>query len=181
MPWGDGMFMSDDPTLARSASIGTLTHCGIGRLAPVTRVPSSAEIRATARDLTKGLPRIEARAHTQKVIAGVSSYFWHLLPDPTWMFYGSEVHLGTGRVDLLWRDFVGRVLIDEVKTGHPRTLLALDTHRQVENYRRLGLTLWGPVFAGIRLLSTSVPSRSVFIAPDGLRIPLQVSSLRAGA
>ncbi|MGK5111671.1 PD-(D/E)XK nuclease family protein [Geodermatophilus sp. CPCC 205506] len=165
----------DDEELARSGQVGVLVHATIGTLAARTRCPSPTDLRAAADRALGAFAPIEARAHRQNVAALSGSYFWHLLPPATWIFAGTELDVGVGRVDLVWRDSGDRVLIDEIKTGSPRELGLARTTAQVRRYLDCATQLWPDRFIGIRLLSLTEPHRSVLVRPDGSRVPLHRS------
>jgi hypothetical protein len=166
----------DDEERARPASTGTATHTAIAALAAVTRTPTGPEVTAAINAALPMYSPIEARAHKQKVAGLVAVYFWHLLPPPTWLFAGSEVELGDGRVDLLWRDSADRLLLDEIKTGAPRTLALSTTEQQVQRYLATARDIWGERFLGVRLLSLADWRRSVLVTPDGTRQPLRLTT-----
>jgi hypothetical protein len=175
------MFVNlDDGTKARSATVGALAHEGIARLLARGIDPTPHQVRQLVGELASQFPRMEGRAHRQKLTASISSYFWHLLPPKEFIFHGAEVDLGTGRPDLLWVDFQGAVLLDEVKTGNHRALETSDTYDQVEKYREIAVSAWGQQFLGIRLLSTSAPRKSLYVTADGARMPLNSTPFRGG-
>lgn len=155
-----------DETMARSMTVGALTHRAIASIAAVTLEPSHELITTEANaGLTEFRP-IEKRAHRQNIAGAISAYFWHMLPPPHWLFMGSELHLGLGRIDLLWLHSDGWWLVDEVKVGHGTELGTRKTVEQVERYSAAGLDMWGDDFAGVRILTTGDPSLSIFAGPD---------------
>ncbi|MBN1093443.1 hypothetical protein JKP75_13245 [Blastococcus sp. TML/M2B] len=162
----------DDEELARSSQVGVLVHATIGTLAARTRTPTAAELRIAADRAMHMFAPIEARAHRQNIASLTGSYFWHLLPPPGWLFAGTELDVGVGRIDLLWRDRDDRVLIDEIKAGSPRGISLARTSAQVTRYGDCATRLWPDQFIGIRLLSLTEPHRSVFVRSDGGRMPL---------
>lgn len=162
----------DDEELARSSQVGVAVHAAIGALAAHTRSPTVAELQRAAHRALGSFAPIEARAHKQNVASLAGSYYWHLLPPATWLFAGSELDVGAGRVDLLWRDDADRLLIDEIKAGSPRELGLARTRAQTGRYLDCATQLWPDQFIGIRLLSLADPHRSVLVRPDGNRVPL---------
>lgn len=170
------MFTENDVELARASMVGSLIHEAIGLLAAETLRPTVAQILGAANASVDQFPQIEGRAHRQNIAAGTASYFSRLLPPPSWIFHGTEVHLGHGRLDLLWTDFEDRILIDEVKTGHSRALHLRGTRQQVDGYRACAVDTWGDQFLGVRLLSTADPYASLFINPDGSTCQLFATS-----
>jgi hypothetical protein len=165
----------DDEELARPASTGTATHASIAALAARTRTPTGPEVMAAVNAALPMFSPIEARAHRQNVTGLVAGYFWNLLPPATWLFAGSEVQLGEGRVDLLWRDSGDRLLLDEIKTGAPRSLSLSSTQQQVSRYLTAAHEIWGERFVGVRLLSLRDWRRSLFVSLDGSQRPLRSS------
>jgi hypothetical protein len=162
----------DDEELARSSQIGVAVHAAIGALAAVTRCPTTTQLQAAANRALGDFAPIEARAHKQNVASLAGSYFWHLLPPAEFVFAGSELDLGVGRVDLLWRDSDDRLLVDEIKTGSPRELSLARTTAQVTRYLDCATQLWPDQCIGVRLLCLADPRRSVLVRPDGSRAPL---------
>lgn len=167
-PWRD-MFSGIEEEMARSTEVGVLVHRVIGDLAACTRYPSPDVIMAAADRCLSHFRPIEVRAHRQTIAGAVGSYFWHLLPPARFQFLGAELHLGTGRTDLLWGDQSGAVVVDELKTGHVRALSSAATAQQVHKYLAGGSALWGAAFLGVRLLSTASPRQSLMVHPDGHR------------
>lgn len=168
--------MFDDEELARADSVGRAIHETIARLAVRTLVPTTSEILDAVAMALHAYRPIEARAHRQKIAAHVHTYFRRLLPPEQWRFVGAEMQLGAGRVDLLWQNRDGGLLIDELKTGNARQLDTRRTREQVAAYLDCALSIWPDVLSGLRLLSTSEPSRSLFISPDGSAT--QISTIR---
>jgi hypothetical protein len=159
--------MFTDEELARTDMVGRAIHDTIARLAVHTLAPTTSEILdAVAAELRPYRP-IEARAHRQKIAAHVHTYFQRLLPSAQWRFVGAEIQLGPGRVDLLWQNRDGALLIDELKTGNARQLQTRRTREQVAAYLDCAHSIWPDRLSGLRLLSTSEPTRSLFISPDG--------------
>lgn len=174
---GGVMFVNDDPTKARAAAIGVLAHRGIAHLLAHTEHPSDKQVRDVSRHLVALYPAVEARSHRQKLTGMIHSYFWNFLPPAAYQFFGAELDLGLGRVDLLWKSSSGAVFVDEVKTGHSPSLLTSAVVEQVENYRILGLAVWPDHFLGIRLLSTASPNASLHVRANGSIEPLAESGL----
>lgn len=175
------MNITYDETMARAPQVGALIHEAIGLLAAESMNPSPARILRVADACVDRFPQIEGRAHRQNIAAGAAAYFAHLLPPASWLFHGTELHLGHGRLDLVWTNARDEILIDEAKTGHSRTLHLQRTRDQVETYRACAVDTWGSAFLGVRLLSTSDPYASVFIAADGSELPLFATSFVRGA
>ncbi|MCD4532505.1 PD-(D/E)XK nuclease family protein [Nocardioides sp. cx-169] len=166
-----------DEGLARSADLGTLTHLAIARLAE-SGTPTLAQQAGVIATLLDGVRPIEKRAHRQNLRAAVMSYFSRLALPPQWQLLGAETPLGRGRVDLAWRDDEGRILLDEVKTGHHRRLATSTVQMQVHEYIASGRTRWGDAFLGCRLLSTHDPGSSTYTDTALRTIPLVQTSYR---
>ena len=166
----------DDEELARSSQIGVAVHAAIGTLAAVTRCPTTSQLQVAANRALGDFAPIEARAHKQNVASLAGSYFWHLLPPAEFVFAGTELDLGAGRVDLLWRDSDDRLLIDEIKAGSPRELSLPRTTAQVTRYLDCATRLWPDQCIGVRLLCLADPHRSVLVRPDGDRAPLPATT-----
>jgi hypothetical protein len=159
--------MFDDEELARTDAVGRAIHETVARLAVHTLAPTTSDILDAVAMVLHAYRPIEARAHRQKVAAHVHTYFRRLLPPAQWRFVGAEMQLGPGRVDLLWQDHGGALLIDELKTGNARQLQTRRTREQVVAYLDCAHSIWPDLLTGLRLLSTSEPARSLFISPDG--------------
>jgi hypothetical protein len=169
------VFTDPDEELARSRTIGVLAHQAIAQVAAVTLAPTARVLQEAADAALRGFRPIEARAHRQNIAAICGSYFWHLAPPRGWAFAGTELHVGVGRVDLVWRDPLDSLLVDELKTGSPRQLGLPDVRLQADRYRQQARRLWPTRFVGLRLLSTSEPRRSLFIQPAGGVSPLHTT------
>ena len=175
------MFVNlEDGTKARAGTVGALAHEGIARFLTDGIEPTPEEVRRLAGELVSPFAQVEGRAHRQRLVGAISSYFWHHLPPREFLFHGAEVDLGSGRPDLLWASFRGEVLLDEVKTGNHRTLKTRATTEQVERYREIACHAWGDQFLGIRLLSTSTPGKSLFVSADGSVTQLASTSFLGG-
>jgi len=161
-----------DEELARSREVGGLTHRVLATLAQHTQRPSPDEIKRAISAAMPGYAPIEARAHRQNIASGVFAYFRFLLPPTPWSFLGAEVALGPGRVDLMWQEAGGQVLLDEIKTGSSRQLALTRTLDQITSYLDCARSEFGDSLVGLRLLSTTDPRRSLFIHPGGEHQPL---------
>lgn len=162
-----------DETLARHRDVGSIAHRVIATLAAQTRTP---DVPAILRAVDRALPQLEpneGRAHKQNIAGSVNTYFNRLLPPAGWDFHGAEVHLGRGRIDLLWQNPAGRLLIDEVKTGHAAFFASTDNLSQALRYVHHARQLYGARLAGLRLLCLSHPGQSLFLHhPHAAPIPL---------
>lgn len=169
--------MDTDETLARHLDMGAATHRVIASLAVAATAPNYAQIKDAVSRALPHLSENEARAHRQNLIGQAVTYFQRLIPGTGWSFHGSEVHLGVGRVDLLWRANTGHLLVDELKTGH-RAFFGTATHMsQGRHYLRECRRLHGPSVTGLRLLCISSPRHSLYLAdPTGDYVPLLLPS-----
>lgn len=154
-----------DEGLARKADLGIRAHQVIAKLAARGAQPTYAEQTEAVKAALTGFRPVEKRAHRQNLLSDVHTYFTHLIPPASWLFAGSEDRLGTGRVDLIWTDPDGRILLDEIKTGTPWSLRTTNTQLQVAGYIAAARTRWGRLFVGLRLLSTYDHRESTFIDP----------------
>lgn len=161
-----------DETLIRAPLTGAAIHRVIAALAPETRQPTLAQIQAEINAELHRFRPIEARAHRQNIAGCVQRYFLRCLPPVDFSFVNAEHDLGVGRADLVWVDGAQYVLVDEIKSGHPRSLHLAQTQEQCDRYRLAGLAAWSDRFIGIRLLSVTDPEASLFCGPDGARSPL---------
>jgi hypothetical protein len=175
--------MFDDEELARTDIVGRIIHNTIASFAARGRaMPTPTELIAVATSRLAGVGLNEARAHRQNIAGAVAVYFRQLLPPAGWKFRGSEMHLGDGRVDLVWAGPGRRILLDEIKTGHPRQLETSRTRDQVHGYLATARGIWPDRLHGLRLLSTAEPGRSVFIDAHGFIRPLSaVTEVRSAA
>lgn len=165
------MFPIDDEELQRAGLVGALAHRCIAELAGAVSRPTTRHITTIVDQSLSAFSPIEARAHRQNLAGVVGGYFWHFELPPGWTFWGSEVHVGVGRLDLLWRR--GRlVLIDEVKTGSARQMRLARTSTQLDQYVTTGSAVWGEQFIGVRLLCVVDPRQSLFIHPHAAHQPL---------
>lgn len=172
-----GMFDIDEE-LARPTDEGSIAHAVIATLAARTRNPTFGEMSAQVNAALGRFAPIEGRAHRQNILGAVSRYFRQCLPPARFIFGGAEHDLGVGRPDLLWVDIGGYILVDEIKTGSPRSLLLTRTIEQVERYRAACVAAWAELFLGLRLLCVSDPAASVFILPGGGTLPLSSTLLQ---
>jgi hypothetical protein len=115
----------------------------------------------------------DRHAFKQRVITGVASYFRFFLPDPAWTLLGCELRAGRCPFDLVWKTPEGRIVIDEIKAGRLQTK---PEREAVEGQLARQLTAaqhkWHSHFSGIRLLWIGAPLHSVFVRPDGVRVPI---------
>ncbi len=107
----------------------------------------------------------------------MASYLRSLLPPEAWSFVAAEPAISRLRPDLLWREgATGRILLDEIKTGG----FSGRTERvdaQIGRYAVAAHAQYGDAFAGVRLVFTSYPARSVLCRPDGSVTPLNDAGL----
>lgn len=164
---------------------GLLTHKLIARCAADPNRPdevSAAWILPHATEVLAdhgGTSR--RRAMLQKISTLGLRYFRQFGPDADWVFAGAEMPLDRGRTDLAWATPTGR-LIDELKTS-PFAVVADDGEAvdQVVGYARSASRDPCIPFAGVRLLTLSVPANALFITPSLAVIPLEAGSQNGGA
>jgi hypothetical protein len=106
----------------------------------------------------------------QRVVCGLAAYLRCFDVDG-WTLIGSEVPLGGGFADLVWKTPVG-VIVDEVKSG------AFDPfdrrlHKQVDRYVTGGFGRWGDDFAGVRVLPLLTPRKAMFVNHHGEWAPMR--------
>lgn len=154
----------NEETLARHHEMGAVAHRVIARIAARTRTPSMDLIRAEILGALPHLEPNEGRAHRQNITGAVNTYFGRLLPPEPWKFHGAEVALGRGRLDLLWRDPHGRLLIDEIKTGRAAFFETTANLQQGRTYVADGRRQFGNRLTGLRLLCLQHPERSLYLA-----------------
>ncbi|KRF29464.1 hypothetical protein [Phycicoccus sp. Soil802] len=166
-----------DETLARPALVGALAHMAI---AAVLADPHGVGTMLGSNGWRRALweadrllcpPLVESRAHRQIIASAVTVYFRQLLPPPQWSLLASEPLVSGTRPDVLWRHRSGRLLADEIKTGH--TSLDLTRTRQ-QAARQLAAirSTHGDAAIGIRVLSTRAPQASWFLDSAGGRGPM---------
>lgn len=176
MPWADrcrrssGMEPLDDKYLARPNDMTGVCQQVIAHLAVRTANPDARTILTAVDRALPHLGHNEGRAHRQNIAGGVRTYFDRLLPAGDWRFYGHDVHLGRRRVELLWRDSAGRLLIDEVKTGHHAFFATSPNFAHGRRLVHQARDLYGPGLLGLRLLCLSNPRGSLFFR-DGYAPP----------
>lgn len=130
------------------------------------------KIWVTASRLFAERPMPQNAACRQRVITTTGAYFARFHREG-WEFLGSEVKLGTGRVDLIWRTPNGRIVIDEVKvTASGAVVDDADTIGQVRRYNDAATSTWGDAFVGVRLLPLTAPGWALWCSPTGERHPL---------
>jgi hypothetical protein len=173
-----GEVPAHDEVLARTTLIGSLAHRAIVELlaqyagnSPGLPAAMTGELALSTADGLLGPASVQTRAHRQVLAGAICSYFWHLLPPSPWSFLAGEHSLRPGRVDVLWAEPGGRVLIDEIKTGRGGVDLAA-TAAQARRYLTAGVAQFGAALVGVRVLSTADPSRSWLCRPGAGPLPL---------
>jgi hypothetical protein len=179
--WPPGLFrymlQPHDEEKSRTPQIGALIDTAIGLIPGEMLQPPTERVTAVANSMLDQVPKVQVRAHRQNIVAGVVAHLWRLLPPIACELHGTGKRLGQSRVDLLWANFNDEDLIDEMTTTNIGTLDLLNTKDQLEHYLRCAQTVWGDLFAGIRLLGTSAPRASVYLSPTEVRSPLVGSDL----
>ncbi len=163
-----GMSHPDTASLDPHRHAGSLCHRVITTLAATGTSPSLAAVIDAVEAAIPHLERTAARARKQNAAGAVWAYFTRLLPPSTWSYAGSDVHLGTEKVDLLWRDPHGRLLIDELSTAHAHLFASTTTLTQAHSALSQGRQIFGPRLIGARLLNLAHPAQSLYItSTDG--------------
>lgn len=154
---------------------GSLTHALIARMLARESYPGGDPaafedaILLEARELlaaNRSLGTHRARSHI-RIVTAAGQYLHRYRPGPAATFYGSEVTLGQGRVDLLWHHPSVGVFADEVKTTRHTTADLPASHvDQVARYARDGWYRFGTGFAGVRYLPLLHPSSARWVSVD---------------
>jgi hypothetical protein len=158
------------------SQIGVRVHTLVGALAEERAPVSGPVLLSAAGQLLRAQPMTSGnRAGRQRIASMAALYLRTFAPPADWQFLGAEHPVADGRVDIAWQATDGTVLFDEIKTI--TRLLTDDVAReQVDRYLASGTAMYGPRFAGVRLLALAEPQTSLFAFPDGRRISLQGSS-----
>lgn len=156
----------------RDRVIGQRVHALIGGYLRAGLVPAPRQIWVAAAKVFAAAPLPQNHAARQRAACATAAYFSIFRP-AGWTFLGSEVDLGTGRVDLVWETPEGRVIIDEVKmAGSGDQVDDPATVAQVRRYCTAAAESFGERFAGVRLLPLAAPGRALWCTPDGGRVRL---------
>lgn len=157
----------------RDRVIGQRVHALIGGYLRAGLVPAPRQIWVAAAKVFTAAPLPQNHAARQRAACATAAYFSIFHP-VAWTFLGSEVDLGTGRVDLVWTTPTGDVVIDEVKmAGAADQVDDPATVAQVRRYCAAGIDSFGERFAGVRLLPLAAPGRALWCTPDGQRVRLR--------
>jgi hypothetical protein len=148
---------------------------------PGTDVITSAAVLGEAAAVLKLRPLSADRRRGAQLVGSLArAYVRGFRPSPEWELVGSEIELGSGRVDLLWRHRrARRLLIDELKAERGRDVGPdpedLD---QVERYHRDAILAFPRHEVTVRLIILGPPTRChVFVRPDDF---LAARTRRAG-
>jgi hypothetical protein len=173
-----GEVPANDEVLARTALVGSLAHRAIVELlaqgagnSPGLPAVMTGELALLTADGLLGAASVQTRALRQVLAGAICGYFWHLLPPSPWSFLAGEHPLRPGRVDVLWAEPGGRVLIDEIKTGRSGVDLAA-TAAQARRYLNAGALQFGAALVGVRVLCPADPPRSWLCRPGAGPLPL---------
>lgn len=159
--------------IERQAFIGTSQHRSITVLAQ-TMHPGPRPSWDDANDIVhvdyKGYQTMSVRGAKVDTLLGVWNWVKFQWPPEDWTLLGVEADDAPGgRPDLWWRTGDGRVLGDEIKTG--RSSEAWRT--QIAAQLKTGRARFGDAFIGVRLFRTLRSDRSLWIASNGARTPLE--------
>lgn len=156
----------------RDRVIGQRVHALIGGYLRAGLVPAPRQIWVAAAKVFAAAPIPQNHAARQRAACATAAYFSIFHP-VGWTFLGSEVDLGSGRVDLVWERPDGRVVVDEVKmAGAGDQVDDPSTVAQVRRYCTAATESFGERFAGVRLLPLAAPGRALWCTPDGGRVRL---------
>jgi hypothetical protein len=107
-----------------------------------------------------------------------SLYMRRLCPPEGWELLGSEVPVGAGVADLVWRHAGGDVFIDEIKSGSP----GIDSPKVRNQVLRLaegGRVEWADRFLGVRLVQLRAPGLTAIWRAESGRL-VKVGDERLG-
>jgi hypothetical protein len=108
----------------------------------------------------------------QRLLLTASSYVAWCAPLGPWVLIGRELVVDGLRLDLVWRDPLERVWVDEIKTHRMRMRERAELDEQVPRYLRAAACHWGDAFAGVRVCLVITPFRSYTVTAGGERIEL---------
>ena len=180
-------FSETDPTdVTYSLNVGDRIHQVIAQvlaegIAP-TRDKRIAQTTSTTSAVLAAHPMKHgrARAAAMDVSTAASCYFHRFLLDPNWEFVASEMPLGGGRADLVFRSkLTAEWLVDEVKTTRGRTDDA-KLRPQIDRYLAGGVRRWNKLFVGVRCCALAQPRKSRLFVPTSQRSVLLTDTSLAG-
>jgi hypothetical protein len=126
-----------------------------------------------ARRLRADLAPVYRQATLARATTAAGVYFYFFVPGPQWTYGGSEVDVGTGHADLVFRHVDGRVRFDETKTGRLVDPVEIaDAVEQAARYAVGGRATFGEAFTGIRVLALGAPHNGFRVDHDGHQRPL---------
>lgn len=152
-------------------SIGRLSHAAIATLAPSAHTLHPDTLTETVLVLARALcPPGRMHRRNSTLVAGFANEYLRgvIRPRTPWSCIGTEVSNGTGRVDLAWRNTeTGAVFFDEVKTTEvTRRVADLGWLDQCRRYSASGVTGFGDLFLGVRLLPLGSMNVAAFVTAD---------------
>lgn len=178
----------------RPQDVGLVTHAAIAILTPHLRDLTAVTIAERVLDVTGALvngENINRRRVLMLTAAGhTAAYLRRFAPDSPWELLGCEFDSTGGRTDLAWRNpETGLVFFDEIKThNRPITGLSAVVVGQVKRQAAGGVSQFGDLFAGVRLLPFGSLHLASLIHPDHKQVrlaatpqaPLQVRTQTGG-
>lgn len=155
-------------------TMGREVHRLIADLVSVgVREPTPRQLRAqVAGHPLVSDPRITYRqAAKQRLLVATALYFRFFVPLAPWCLLGSEVTVGSSRLDLVWRNGE-EVIADEIKSGRIVDRFEHDQlERQIDRALANANDRYGDAFTGLRVLLLAAPSKSFVLRSDGKREP----------
>jgi len=160
----------------RRQAVGEITHTTIMSLATSLhpRLPRLADVHQVATPLLKGARGPSRTGAQADIVTGVALYLRNCWPPASWRLIETEPQAprrNGWRADLWWMTPSG-MIADEIKTARRVTT---GTRTQVDRELEAGLTRWGDVIFGGRLIVLGTVAASLWCTPDGLTLPLPLS------
>jgi hypothetical protein len=137
------------------------------------RQPTPRQLRAhiAGHPLVSDSRVVYRQAAKQRLLVATALYFRFFEPPAAWRLLGSEVAMGSSRLDLVWGDGED-VIADEIKSGK---IVARFEHEHLEQQIEHALAnaneRYGDAFTGLRVLLLASPTTSFLLRSDGSREP----------
>lgn len=140
--------------------------------------PTPTELLAAVGSVN-GHPRFlsSRRPDDDDILTWAATYFRYFPAPEDALPVAFEQQLDDVRLDIVWAQPGGIVVVDELKTRLPDLLGASDPlTTQLAAQLRACRAAFGERFAGIRLLALATPRSSLLVMPDGSLNPLRKDS-----